>query len=109
VYDLAHLARHCVPLEDDETSAFLGWEPADRPARLRLLADRYGLDRHGRRELLELIPVSMQRARDFIEGRAQRGELAFVLVYEVMGGAERFDRRVRWWDAHRDTFADVLR
>lgn len=35
VFDLAHLARPCVPIEDDFDQARLGWRPADRPARLR--------------------------------------------------------------------------
>lgn len=44
VYDLAHLARLWVPVEDDFDRARLGWRPADRPTRLRLVADAYGLD-----------------------------------------------------------------
>jgi hypothetical protein len=39
VYDLAQLARLCVPIDDDFDQARLGWRPADRPARLRLVAD----------------------------------------------------------------------
>ncbi|MBA2514207.1 MAG: hypothetical protein H0V26_07755, partial [Solirubrobacterales bacterium] len=34
------------------TDARLGWGPADRAARLRLIADAYGLDRDGRATLL---------------------------------------------------------
>ena len=52
VYDLAQLARLCVPIDDDFDQARLGWRRADRPARLRLVADAYGLDRDGRVELL---------------------------------------------------------
>jgi hypothetical protein len=44
VYDLAQFARMCVPAEDDDNAAQPGWLPADRPARLRLVADTYGLD-----------------------------------------------------------------
>ena len=47
IYDLAHLVRHCVPISDDGTTALLGWQPADRPARMRLAADAYGLDAAG--------------------------------------------------------------
>jgi thiamine kinase-like enzyme len=39
VYDLAQFARMCVPVEDDDNATQLGWLPADRPARLRLVAD----------------------------------------------------------------------
>ena len=48
IYDLAQMARMCVPIDDDVNAARLGWEPADRPARLRLVADAYGLDAAGR-------------------------------------------------------------
>jgi aminoglycoside phosphotransferase (APT) family kinase protein len=46
VSDLAHL---CVPIYHEFDQARLGWRPADRPARLRLVADAYGLDREDRR------------------------------------------------------------
>ena len=46
-YDLAAFARMCVPVDDDLSAGRLGWGPVDRPARLRLVADTYGLDRSG--------------------------------------------------------------
>lgn len=52
VYDLTQLARLCVPIDDDFDQARLGWHAAARPARLRLVADSYRLDRDGRAELL---------------------------------------------------------
>jgi hypothetical protein len=108
LYDLAQCARLCVPLDDRETSAMLGWEPADRPARLRLMADVYGLDADGRRQLVDLVPVSMRRGVDFIEDRVRRGDPNFVLMFEFMGGTERFERRARWWDDHHDEFAAAM-
>src|SRR5688572_27269242 len=45
IYDLANMARMCVPIDNDFDAARLGWAPADRPRRLRLVADTYGLDR----------------------------------------------------------------
>ena len=33
VYDLAHLARFCVPIDDDVDQARLGWRSVDEPAR----------------------------------------------------------------------------
>ena len=50
VYDLAQLAHLCVPIEDELDQVRLGWRLADRPARLRLVADTYGLDSDGRAE-----------------------------------------------------------
>jgi hypothetical protein len=51
VDDLAAMARMCVPVDDDANAARLGWVPADRPGRLRLVADAYGLTAAGRRLL----------------------------------------------------------
>ena len=48
VYDLAQFARMCVPIDDDESAALLGWDHPDKPSRLRLVCDSYGLDRPGR-------------------------------------------------------------
>ena len=47
VYDLAHLARFWVPIDDDFDQARVGWHPTDQPARLRLVADAYGLGPRG--------------------------------------------------------------
>ncbi len=70
VYDLAQFARLCVPIEDDFDQARMGWRTADRPARLRLVADAYGLDRDARFELL----TAMDDALDRIEVTARRSE-----------------------------------
>jgi hypothetical protein len=108
LYDLAHMARMCVPLDDEVTRAMLGWRPADRPARLRLVADRYGLDADGRSALLALVPLTMVRSREFIEGRVAAGDPNFQMIWDFMGGAERFERRERWWDEQREAFAASL-
>jgi hypothetical protein len=108
-YDLAQLARHLVPILGDDMSDLLGWAPADRPARLRLVADTYGLDDEGRVELLDLIPVAMAQARSFIEGRVAAGDVNFQLMYDYTGGARRFDDQDAWWVDHREAFAVALR
>ncbi len=61
VYDVAQLARLCVPIDDDVDQDRLGWRPADRPARLRLVADAYGLARDGRAELLTAMDDAIAR------------------------------------------------
>jgi hypothetical protein len=108
VYDLAHLARLCVPIDDDFDQARLGWLPADRPARLRLLADAYGLDRDGRAALLP----AMDDAIDRIEAAARRsvdaGDPNSVEMWNRTGGSERYARRRRWWNDHHDRFAAAL-
>jgi len=108
VYDLAQLARLCVPIDDEFDQARLGWRPADRPARLRLVADAYGLDRDGRLELLTVMNDAIAR----IEAAARRGVDArdpnAVEMWNRTGGGERYERRRRWWTAHHDQFAAAL-
>ncbi len=61
VYDLAQMARVCVPMDGEVDRERLGYRPADLPARLRLAADAYGLDRGGRTELLTTMDVAFAR------------------------------------------------
>ena len=109
VYDLAQLARLCVPIDDELDQARLGWRPADRPARLRLVADAYGLDGDGRADLL----AAMDDAIDRIEAAARRGvdeeNPGATALWNTTGGSERHDRRRRWWTDHHDQFAAALR
>jgi hypothetical protein len=108
VYDVAQLARLCVPIDDDFDQARLGWRPADRPARLRLVADAYGLDRDGRADLL----AAMNDAIDVIEAAVRRpvdaGDPNAVATLKTTGGMEKYDRRRRWWTDHHDRFAAAL-
>ena len=108
VYDLAHLARFCVPIDDDVDRARLGWQVVDAPARLRMLADAYGLDRDGRTELPAAIEDAMARIEAATRRAVDAGEPNAVALWERTGGAERFDRRRRWWTAHRPAFAAAL-
>ena len=108
VYDLAHLARLCVPIEDDFDQARLGWRPADRPARPRLVADAYGLDRDGRAELLIAIDDAIARVEAAVRRRVSDGAPNFVAMWNRTGGSERYERRRRWWMDHHDQFAAAL-
>ena len=109
VYDLAQFARMCVPIDDDINAGRLGWRDADRRARLRLVADAYGLPARGRSELLAVLDVSIERGGEFVRRRVDAGDPNFIAMWNNMGGAERFDRRRRWWAARRDWFARELR
>ena len=108
VYDLAQLVRLCVPIEDDFDQTRLGWRPADRPARLRLVADTYGLDRDGRAELL----TALNDAIDRIEAAARRsvaaGDPHAITMLNRTGGIEKYARRRRWWTDNHDEFAAAL-
>lgn len=108
-FDLASFARMCVPIDEDVSAARLGWVSADRPARLRLVCDEYGLDASGRAQLLDCLDESIARGGEFVRRRVEAGEPAFIEMWESMGGQERFDRRRRWWADARSDFEAALR
>ena len=108
VYDVAHLARLCVPIDDDFDQVRLGWRPADRPARLRLVADAYGLDRDGRAELLTAMNDAIARIEAAVRRSVDTGDPNAVAMLKRTGGIEKYDRRRRWWADHHDQFADAL-
>ena len=108
VYDLAHLARLCVPVEDEIDQVRLGWRPADRPARLRLVADAYGLDRAGRTELLSALDDAIARVEVAVRHSVDAGDPNSVAMWNRTGGAERYDRRRRWWTDHHDQFTAAI-
>ena len=108
VYDLAQLARLWVPIDDEVDQARLGWHPADRPARLRLVADAYGLDEGGRAELLAAVPDAIGRVEAAVRRMVDAGDPNTIAMVERTGGIEKYDRRRRWWADHRDEFAAAL-
>lgn len=108
LYDLAQFARMCVPVDDEISASRLGWQPADKPARLRLVADSYGLDASSRRQLVEVLGDSIARGGEFVRRRVEAGDPNFISMWKAMGGMERFDRRRRWWAAQNQDFAAAL-
>jgi aminoglycoside phosphotransferase (APT) family kinase protein len=108
VYDLAQLARLCVPIDDDFDQARLGWRAADRPARLRLVADAYALDRDGRTELLTAMNDAIDRIEAAVRRSVDAGDPNAVEMLKRTGGMEKYDRRRRWWTDHHDRFAAAL-
>lgn len=108
VYDVAQLIRLCAPIEDGIDQARMGWQPADRPGRARLVADAYGLDDNARTELITAIDDAVDR----IEARARQqvveGGAAAIAAMADIGGIAKYDRRRKWWQDHRAAFADAL-
>jgi thiamine kinase-like enzyme len=109
VYDVAHFARLCVPVENEFDQARLGWRPADRTARLRLVADAYGLEQDGRAELLTAIDEAIDRVAAAVRRSVDAGDPNAVAMWNRTGGRERYDRRGRWWIEHHEEFAAALR
>ncbi len=108
-YDLVQMARMCVPIDDPTSAERLGWEPSDLPARLRGVADAYGLDAGQRSAFLDILEGSIARGGAFVRRRVAAGDTNFIKMWNEMGGAERFERRQRWWGEQREHFIDALR
>lgn len=108
IRDLAAFARMCIPIDDDFNAIRLGFEANDRPVRLRLVADTYGLDASGRQELLQHLDRSMRGGGAFVQRRADAGDPNFILMLKEMGGMERYKRRLRWWEESRHHFVSAL-
>ena len=108
VYDLAQFARMCVPVEDDLSAARLGFDPADRPARLGLVADTYGLNRGERSDLVEILGRSILHGGEFLCRRVESGDPNFIAMWHEMGGMERYDRRRWWWAKHCEQYAQAV-
>jgi hypothetical protein len=97
----------CIPLDTPNDAEMLGWESFDPFQRLRLVADSYGLP-SGREELVNVIEQTMARGSEFVRSRAERGEPAFVEMWERIGGQARFDRRRDWFSLHRARFVEAV-
>jgi hypothetical protein len=108
LYDLACFARMCVPI-DDESRVRFGWGAADLPARLRLVADEYGLEADERAELLTALGETIARGGEFLLRRVEAGDENFIQMWTSMGGMSRFDRRRAWWADNRRQFEAAMR
>ena len=108
VYDLACFARMCVPIDDDENRARFGWNDDDLPARLRLVADTYGLGREERVEVVRALDNAIAHGGEFVQRRVDAGDPNFTAMWAEMGGMARFDRRRAWWQASRPHFAAAM-
>jgi hypothetical protein len=108
LYDLAQMARMCVPVDDDISAARLEWQPADRPFRLRLVADAYGLETTDRDDLLAILAETIARGGEFLRRRVDAGDVNFIRIWNEMGGRQRFDRRRAWWAEHQEEFRRAL-
>jgi phosphotransferase family enzyme len=107
LYDLSQFARMCVPIDDEVNAGKLGWEPHDVFARLRVVADAYGLP-PDRSEFLHILASGIRRGGQFNLRKVEEGDPNFIKMWNELGGMERFDRRRRWFAANRDHFATAL-
>jgi aminoglycoside phosphotransferase (APT) family kinase protein len=107
LFDLGRLAALWVPLDTEEDAVRTGRGGLDPFARLRVVADGYGLA-PGRSELVEVIASQLSVGGGFVRRRVAAGEQAFVEMWEMMGGEQRYERRRAWFEGHRGRFLDAL-
>ncbi|MET7703525.1 phosphotransferase [Streptomyces sp. NPDC005485] len=108
LWDIAMTARYWVPMLDPVSAAGLYPEGLDAPARLRILADSYGLSRQDRAELPGVVEQATDVCRAFVGRRVAEGDPVYVQALAERGGWERWDRLQAWLADRRETFMAAL-
>ncbi|WP_432876471.1 phosphotransferase [Kribbella sp. CA-245084] len=108
LWDVAMTARYWVPMVDPTSAA--GYYPTGlvAPARLRILADSYGLSPLDRAELPSVIEQATEVCRTFVAGRVADGDPAYLQALDERGGWARWDRLQTWLSDQRETFKAAL-
>jgi aminoglycoside phosphotransferase (APT) family kinase protein len=108
LWDIAMTARYWVPMVDPVSTAAFYPSGLDAPARLRILADSYGLSAGDRAELPGVIEQSTEVCRTFVARRVADGDPVYLHALAERGGWERWDRIQTWLVDHRKTFTAAL-
>jgi Phosphotransferase enzyme family len=108
LWDVAMTARYWVPMLDPGSAAPFYPSGLDAPARLRILADSYGLSAGDRAELPGVIYHATEVCRAFVAGRVADGDPVYLQALAERGGWERWDRMQTWLVDHRRTFTAAL-
>ncbi|WP_189864071.1 phosphotransferase [Streptomyces poonensis] len=108
LWDVAMTARYWVPMLDPASAAALYPAGLDAPARLRILADSYGLSPQERAELPGVIEQATASCRAFAAARVADGDPFYIQALSERGGWQRWDRIQRWLKAHDETFTAAL-
>ncbi|MFC4032445.1 phosphotransferase enzyme family protein [Streptomyces polygonati] len=108
LWDLAMAARYWVPMLDPASAAALYPHTPDAPARLRLLADSYGLSPRDRLALPTLIEQTTAACRAFVARRVSAADPAYIQAFTARGGWSRWDRIHDWLTANHATFTAAL-
>jgi hypothetical protein len=88
-------------MDDDADAARLGWVSADRPARVRIVVDAYGLKRRDRPELLSILDRLVAQSGEWFVSKVETGDPNFTKMWNELGQLSRHDRRRHWWAANR--------
>ncbi|TWV44412.1 phosphotransferase [Streptomyces misionensis] len=108
LWDLAMTARYWVPMLDPRSASALHPCGLDAPARLRILADGYGLSRGERADLPGVVEQATEVCRAFVARRVADGDPVFLQALAERGGWQRWDRVRTWLADHRTTFTAAL-
>ncbi|MCX5336315.1 phosphotransferase [Streptomyces sp. NBC_00140] len=108
VWDVAMTARYWVPMLDPTSATVLYPAGLDAPARLRILADGYGLSPQERAELPGVIEQATASCRAFVADRVADGDPVYTQALAEHGGWQRWDRIQEWLVAHRERFTAAL-
>ncbi|MEU2565588.1 phosphotransferase [Streptomyces althioticus] len=108
LWDVAMTARYWVPMLDPRSAAVLYPPGLDAPARLRVLADGYGLSAEDRAELPAVVEQVTEVCRAFVARRVAEGDPVHVRALAERGGWERWDRVRTWLADLRETFRTAL-
>lgn len=108
LWDVAMAARYWVPMLDPVSAVALYPAGLDAPARLRILADGYGLSAGERAELPGVIEQATEICRAFVARRVADGDPVYLQALADRGGWERWDRMQAWLTDHRETFTVAL-
>ncbi|MEV0170333.1 phosphotransferase [Streptomyces sp. NPDC050803] len=108
LWDVAMTARYWVPMLDPVSAAGLYPAGLDAPARLRILADSYGLSLQDRAGLPGVVEQATEVCRAFVARRVADGDPVYLQALAERGGWERWDRIQTWLADRRETFTDAL-
>ncbi|WP_326600038.1 phosphotransferase enzyme family protein [Streptomyces sp. NBC_01803] len=108
VWDVAMTARYWIPMLDPMSAAVLYPAGLDAPARLRILADSYGLSPRERAELPGVIEQATASCRAFVADRMADGDPVYTQALSERGGWQRWDRIQEWLMAHHGMFTAAL-
>ncbi|MFD9631834.1 phosphotransferase [Streptomyces violascens] len=108
VWDVAMTARYWIPMLDPTSAVVLHPAGLDAPARLRILADGYGLSPQERAELPGVIEQATAVCRAFVADRVADGDPVYTRALSEHDGWQRWDRIQQWLAAHRELFTAAL-
>ncbi len=95
--DLAFAAWQWVPLQSPDVARVLGWaDPGDRPRRLALLLEAYGLDE--REGFVDDVMARIASNRDLMVRRAEEGNAAYRALVEL-GHVRGMEAALRYLEA----------